>query len=123
MATAKKLPHTVNERFGSTDRYSKEDVKTLLQEAILQAKPFYDGRTLYRIEDVVLNVTEVEQALAAGEVTGYEVTPSRCELRMEVAGTSGDMKEHKLSAVVYMSMDHRLYVTDIRDKPIPQRGS
>lgn len=117
--TVKKAIHVPGTKFLGREHYTMDDVKTLLKASIDQAKPFYDGRCFHRIKDVDLSTVEVDAALYGAQVIGYEVGPSRCELRMEVAGAAGDMQEQKLSAVVYMDMEHKLYVTDIRDKPIP----
>ena len=69
-------------------------------------------RTLACIADNGLNPEEVERGVIEGTVIDSEVPPHRWEIRLEVRPHRGDAA--KVTLVVWLSKEHKLYVEDIR---------
>jgi len=98
----------------TTKRHPIDAVMGIVREVLDVEIPAYSARMFARMIDLKLNPLEVDKAVVSGNVVGYEVTPSRCELRLEIGATEGDMAS--FLAVVYLSMDHKFYVEDIRPR-------
>lgn len=103
------MDHTPGTPFSRS--YNINELRDFLVELVDLVDTNFSLRVLSRIEDIRLSPKDVYNAIAQGNVTRYEVPPSRCELRLEVHGREGDMQRYV--AVIYIDKGHTIFVEDV----------
>ena len=100
-------------------QYDNLELTKFVRELSISDSVRLSRRMLERIKDLVLDPFEVFTAVETGSVVLHEIGPSRTEMRLEIELDEGDIARYRV--VVWLSMNHRLFAEDIRDRPLSAR--